>query len=97
MAVVIYIPFSRFKAILYKSYCDLYLLVEFTTIFDKFSILEQMIWPSIHTSHTKVYINEFVANVLRDNIYIVIFDLDEGVDFLKKVFNKSCSTTSKTP
>ena len=27
------------------------------------------------TSHTKVYFNEFIANVLRDNIGIVIFDL----------------------
>ena len=27
------------------------------------------------TSHTKVYFNEFVANALRDNMGIVIFDL----------------------
>ena len=27
-----------------------------------------MIWPSNHTSHTKVYFNEFVANSLRDNV-----------------------------
>ena len=27
-----------------------------------------MIWPSKHTSHTKVNFNEFVANALRDNI-----------------------------
>ena len=44
-------------------------------IFDKCSILQQMIWPSNHTSHTKVYFNEFFANVLRDDIGIVIFDL----------------------
>ena len=59
-----------------------------------------------------VYFNKFVANVLGDNIGIVIFDLrghggcwrpktplggqkwNEGVDFLKKIFNKSFSTTS---
>ena len=34
-----------------------------------------MIWPRNHTSHTKVYFNEFVANVLRDDIGIVVFDL----------------------
>ena len=28
-----------------------------------------------HTSHTKVYYNEFVANALRDKIGIVNFDL----------------------
>ena len=28
-----------------------------------------------HKSHTKVYFNESVANVLRDNIGIVIVDL----------------------
>ena len=30
-------------------------------------MVQQMIWPRNHTSHTKVYLNEFVANVLRDN------------------------------
>ena len=44
-------------------------------IFDKCSILKQTIWPWNHTSHTKVYFNEFVANVLRGNIGIVNFDL----------------------
>ena len=39
------------------------------------SMLEQTIWPSNHTSNTKVYINEFVANVLHGNIGIVNFDL----------------------
>ena len=39
------------------------------------SMVKQTIWPSNHTSHTKLYFNEFVANVLRDNIGIVIFDL----------------------
>jgi hypothetical protein len=31
--------------------------------------LLQTIWPSNHTSLTKVYFNEFVANVLHDNIW----------------------------
>ena len=44
-------------------------------IFDKCSILKQTIWQSNHASHTKLYFNEFVANVLRDNIGGVIFDL----------------------
>ena len=35
-------------------------------------MVKQTIWPSNHTSHTKVYFNEFVANVLHDNIGIVI-------------------------
>ena len=39
-----------------------------SSIFDKCLILLQTIWPSNHTSHTKVYFNEFVANALRDNI-----------------------------
>ena len=39
-----------------------------SSIFDKSSILVQMIWPSNHTSHTEVYFNEFVANALCDNI-----------------------------
>ena len=30
---------------------------------------------TIHTSHTKVYFNEFVANALRDNMGMIIFDL----------------------
>ena len=39
------------------------------------SMLEQTIWSSNHTSHTKVYFNEFVANVLRGNIGIFNFDI----------------------
>ena len=39
-----------------------------SSIFDKCSMLLQTIWPSNHTSHTKIYFNEFVANALRDNI-----------------------------
>ena len=38
-------------------------------------MLQQTIWPRNHTSHTKDYCNEFVANVLCDNISIVKFDL----------------------
>ena len=29
----------------------------------------------VHTSHIKVYFNEFVANALRDNMGMIIFDL----------------------
>ena len=42
------------------------------SIFDKCSILEHPIWPSNHTSHTKVYFNEFVENAWPDKIGIVI-------------------------
>jgi hypothetical protein len=34
-----------------------------------------------HTSHTKVYFNEFVANVLRDDRDIIIFDLSGNGGF----------------
>ena len=47
-------------------------------IIQRCSILKQTIWHSNHTSHTKLYFNEFVANVLRDNIGILIFDLHGG-------------------
>ena len=42
-------------------------------------MVQQTIWPRNHTSHTKVYFNEFVANVLRDDIGIVMYDLIEAV------------------
>ena len=38
-------------------------------------MLKQTIWPSNHTSLKKLYLNEFVANVLGDIIGIVIFYL----------------------
>ena len=44
------------------------LFILISSIFDKGSILLQMIWPSNHTSDKKVYFNEFFANALRDNI-----------------------------
>ena len=37
--------------------------------------LQQTIWLWNHKSHTKIYFNEFVANVLRDNMGMIIFDL----------------------
>ena len=48
-------------------------------------MLEQTIWPPNHTSHTKVYFNEFVANALRDNmgmVYSIVKDssADLGVN-----------------
>ena len=36
--------------------------IRISSIFDKCSMLLETIWPSIHTSHTKVYFNEFLAN-----------------------------------
>ena len=39
-----------------------------SSIFDKRSMLEQMQSQPNHTSKTKVYFNEFVANVLRDKL-----------------------------
>ena len=38
-------------------------------------MVQQTSWGGNHTSYTKVYFNEFVANVLRDDIGIVIFGL----------------------
>ena len=37
--------------------------------------LEQTIWLWNPTSHTKFYFNEFVANVFRDNMGMIISDL----------------------
>ena len=45
-----------------------------SSIFDKCSMMLQTIWPWNHTSHTKVYFNEFVANTLHDNKGMVNFD-----------------------
>ena len=87
-------------------------------LFESLGVLWVMSYPASnpnHMSYRKFYFYEFVANVLRDNIGIVISDLrgpggcwrpktplggqksHEGVDLMKKMFNKSCSTTSKTP
>ena len=44
-------------------------------IIQRCSMVKQTIWQSNRASHTKFYFNEFVANVLRDNIGTVIFDL----------------------
>ena len=53
------------------TYCS-YVLLNISSVFDKFSMLLQTIWLWNHTSHTKV---NFVANTLCDNIGIVNFDL----------------------
>ena len=60
------------------------------TIYSTISFLKRKIWTwnlinnqrmfnvgidDFHTSCTKVYFNEFVANALRDNMGIIIFDL----------------------
>ena len=38
-------------------------------------MLKQTIWSRNHASHKKVNFNEFVANVLRDDMGIIVFDL----------------------
>ena len=38
-------------------------------------MVQHSIWPRNHASNKKFYFNEFVANVMRDVIGIVIFDL----------------------
>ena len=64
---------------LLSTYFNLLLmLVIFLLIIQRCSILKQTIWHSNHTSHKKKYFYEFVANVLRDNIGILIFDLHGG-------------------
>ena len=43
-------------------------------------MLKQTIWLRNHTSHTKVYFNEFVANVLGDSgIVFLTSDVKEAV------------------
>ena len=60
-------------------------------------MLISTIWQRNHTSHTKVYFNEFVANVLRDDIGIVIGQKrHEGVDALKKVSQQPQKPLSKS-
>ena len=41
---------------------------------DGSQMLLQTTWLWNHTSHTKVYVNEFVANVLPDYMGMIIFD-----------------------
>ena len=45
-------------------------------------MVQQTIWPRNHTSHTKVYFNEFVANVLRDDMGLKISHLRKKGLFL---------------
>ena len=56
-------------------------------------MLEQTIWLWNHTSHTKVYFNEFVPNVLRDNMGMIIFDLQvfEGFEMPKASYVSGCT------
>jgi hypothetical protein len=61
-----------------------------SSIFDKCSVLEQTQSRPNHTSKTKVYFNEFVANVLRDNI-----GLKKSASSLKK--NKAVISLSPPP
>ena len=50
-------------------------LINISLIIQGCSTVYYSIWPRNHTSHKKFYFNEFVANVMRDVIGIVIFDL----------------------
>ena len=60
------------KHFLLNSMCLLIVIeikeMQISSIFDKCSMLEQTQSQPNHTSKTKVYFNEFVANALRDNI-----------------------------
>ena len=49
------------------------------------SILKQTIWPRNHTSHRKIYFYEFVANVLCDDIGILIFEIHRGCQLPKTI------------
>ena len=51
------------------------------------------IWTSNHTSHTKVYFNEFIANVLRDDIGK---NRHERVDLSKKYLIRVSQQPQKT-
>ena len=79
-------PFKFAEAVQYKTgpselrgqkgqHPPLNILGVISSIFDKCSILKHQIWPSNHTSHTKVYFNDFVLNVLCDNMGMIIFVL----------------------
>ena len=63
-------PFSDFIFFKIFRFCFLYkkrLKKDcISLIVDKCSMLLQTIWLWSHTSHTKFYFNEFVANTLRD-------------------------------
>ena len=66
-------PFSHFLLTVF-THCSIS-LSSILLIIEGCSMVKQTIWPSNRTFHTKVYFNEVVANVLRDNIGIVNFDL----------------------
>ena len=49
-------------------------------LFESLGVLWVLSYPASHPNHTsdrKFYFNEFVANVLRDNMGIIIFDLQD--------------------
>ena len=58
---------------MYVQVKDMYLHI--SLIIQRCSMVKQMIWQSNRASLTKLYFNEFVANVLRGKIGIVNFDL----------------------
>ena len=68
----IFSTMMKWKCCLWKSHNTM--LVNFISLI----IQRCSIWHSNHTSHKKNYFYEFVANVLCDNIGILIFDLHGG-------------------
>ena len=61
---------NLFKALLYSS-----LFLDRLNLIKKrhgSQMLIKKIWLLNHTSHTKVYFNEFVANILHDNMGMII-------------------------
>ena len=54
--------------LLVRSTSTFYRYKLISSIFDKCSILEQMIWLWNHASHTKVHFNECVANVGHNHL-----------------------------
>ena len=77
--VLLFVNYKLFRNITLLLACSKEMIV-ILLIIEGCSMLKQTIWTSNHTSHTKLYFNEFVANVLRDNIGIVVFDLRGYVD-----------------
>ena len=67
-----------------KVYSFVYTLFIFSNLINKrhgSRTLEQTIWLWNHTSHTKVYFNEFVANVFRDKGPSINYVVSKSVIF----------------
>ena len=56
--------------------CSMYVALSIL-LFESLGVLWVLLYPTSrpnHTSYRKIYFNEFVANVLNDNMDIIIFD-----------------------